>query len=235
MANLFVPGLLFLLIFLSTEHARAAIGCTLSNPAKDLLGLYPAMATYLEEVKELHRFPNGAQLYQQLQDRLRSDLDPIYEGFETPYTLYTVFNKDRSIIGHVHGVNVAGKGGVIQIFLAVNPQTALIEKMVFQRIEGQGAKSLRSKDFRDLFQGISLADFYKHDYYQGQASMEKKDKLAKITCPPAISPAAIVDCQSTIQGVRKNLILLDFFLFNQRHEEYFRIGTAARDANRSKP
>ena len=47
---------------------------------------------------------------------------PIYETYETPYTVYSVF-KGQTKIGIVHGVNVPGKGGVIQVFLSTDPAT----------------------------------------------------------------------------------------------------------------
>src|SRR6476469_668167 len=61
---------------------------------------------------EMPRLKDGQALFKGLRERLGSDLDPIYETFETPYTVYSVF-KGHTKIGVVHGVNVPGKGGVI--------------------------------------------------------------------------------------------------------------------------
>src|SRR5688572_1678312 len=118
---------LFMLIVASAlaapGQALAAIGCTLSNPAQDLKYLFPEMSSYREELKEFPRLEGGRGLFQALEERLGGDLDPIYETYETPYTVYSVF-KGRERIGIVHGVNVPGKGGVIQVFLSTDPKTA---------------------------------------------------------------------------------------------------------------
>ena len=80
------------LVFLTlTQPMFGAIGCTLSNPAEDLKYLFPGMTTYKEDLNEFPRLKDGAALFKALRERLGSDLDPIYETFETPYTVYTVF------------------------------------------------------------------------------------------------------------------------------------------------
>src|SRR5204863_6391208 len=104
-----VTAFILFVLLLTPGQALAAIGCTLSNPSEDLKYLYPEMTTYKEELKEFPRLKNGAELFKGLRSRLGSDLDPIYETFETPYTIYLVF-KGQAKIGVVHGVNVPGKG-----------------------------------------------------------------------------------------------------------------------------
>ena len=123
--------------------AFGAIGCTLSNPARDLKTLFPAMTSYREDVKELGKLPQGRAGYEALRERVGGDLDPVYEAFDTPYTLYSVF-QGAAKIGYVHGVNVPGRGGVIQIFLAVDPATAAIGRMFYQRLESPGGTALRN-------------------------------------------------------------------------------------------
>ena len=78
-----------------------------------------------------------------LKERLGSDLDPIYETYETTYTIYSVF-KGANVIGIVHGVNVRGQGGVIQVFLSMDPRTAQIRSFFYQRLESTASRSLRS-------------------------------------------------------------------------------------------
>lgn len=118
-------------LLIAQQQLLAAIGCTLSNPAADLKYLYPDMTTYKEELNEFPRLKNGAVLFKALRERLGSDLDPIYEGYETPYTVYSVFNGPTKI-GIVHGVNVPGKGGVIQVFLSMDPTTAAIRSFGYR-------------------------------------------------------------------------------------------------------
>jgi hypothetical protein len=197
----------------------AAIGCTLSNPAEDLKYLYPEMTTYKEELQEFSKLKGGVELFRGLRERLGSDLDPIYETYETPYTVYSVF-KGTSKIGIVHGVNVPGKGGVIQVFLSMDPDTAGIRSLFFQRLESPAARQLRSKEFRNQFAGLTLADFYKHDYYAAVDSALKTGRVAAIA-PPALDARGWPDYAAALRGVRKNLVLLDYFVYGRRFEPYF--------------
>ena len=212
--------LLLLFALAIPEQVRAAIGCTLSNPSEDLKYLYPEMTTYKEDLNEFPRMKGGAELFKGLKERLGSDLDPIYETFETPYTVYSVF-KGPAKIGVVHGVNVPGKGGVIQVFLALDPTTAEIKSFFFQRLESPAAAHLRNKDFRAQFTGLTLGDFYKHDYYALADSQASADKVAAIK-PPAIPPNGQADYTASLRGVRKSLILLDFFVYGRRFEPFFK-------------
>src|SRR6266581_1305600 len=205
------------LVFLAlTQQMFGAIGCTLSNPAEDLKYLYPEMTTYKEDLNEFPRLKGGAELFKALRERLGSDLDPIYETFETPYSVYTIFQRQTKI-GIVHGVNVPGKGGVIQVFLSTDPKTAEIRSFFFQRLESPAARQLRSKEFRSQFEGLTLADFYKHDYYASVEPGAKADKVARIR-PPALDAGGRPDYEASLRGIRKNLILLDFFVYSRRFE-----------------
>lgn len=200
-------------------RADAAVGCTLTNPGRNLKYLYPAMTTYREQVRQLDTMKDGKEMFEALEKRLGSDLDPVYETVETPYTLYTVFRGDE-MIGIVHGVNVPGKGGVIQIFLAVDPKTAQIRTLVFQRLESPAARQLKAKGFRAQFEGLTVADFYKHDYYAVAGPPGDKDKVGRIENPVKEADAR-QDFLATVRGVRKDLILLDMFIFQRRHEPFY--------------
>jgi len=220
----------------ASQSARGAIGCTLSNPAQDLKYLFPDMTTYREAVNDLSQRPNGKELFEALRARLGSDLDPVYETFETPYTVYTVF-KGEAVAGIVHGVNVPGRGGVIQVFLSTDPASGEIRQMFFQRLESPAAKALRAKPFRAQFGGLSLADFYKHDYYAAAEPTSDKDRVGAIVSP-ADDDKARADFAATVRGVRKNLILLDVFVYNQRFEPFFKRAQealAALKANAAPP
>ena len=184
-------AVLVALALLAGSPAWAAIGCTLSNPAQDLRYLFPQMTSYKEELEEFTRLANGRALFSALQERLGSDLDPIYETYETPYTVYEVF-KGKERLGVVHGVNVPGKGGVIQVFLWTDPKTAEIKRFFFQRLESAAAKALRSKQFRAQFEGLTLADFYKHDYYAAKQPGAPADKLGRVRLP-AVGPEGKAD------------------------------------------
>jgi hypothetical protein len=180
---------------------------------------------------EFPKLKDGARLFQGLRARLGSDLDPIYETYETPYTVYSVF-RGAARVGIVHGVNVPGKGGVIQVFLAMDPKTAEIRNFFFQRLESPAARQLRSKEFRAQFEGLTLADFYKHDYYAAAQPGAKADKLAAIKTP-ALAAGGRPDYDAALRGVRKNLILLDYFVYGRRFEPYFERARQAAQKGKS--
>jgi hypothetical protein len=223
----------FLLSLAAAPALFAAIGCTLTNPAEDLKYLFPAMTTYREELKEFPRLADGSALYQGLKARLGSDLDPIYEAYETPYTVYTVF-QGTARIGIVHGVNVPGKGGVIQVFASVDPATGAIRSFFYQRLESPAARALRAKEFRAQFNGLTLADFYKHDYYAAAEPGAKGDRVGAIAAPAGLDAAGRPDYQASLRGLRKNLILLDFFVFAKRFEPFYERARQATAATRSR-
>ncbi len=208
-----------LLMLLQSLEAKAAIGCTLSNPAQDLKYLFPEMTTYKEESRQLDKLKDGPRLFKDLRSRLGSDLDPVYETYETPYTVYSVF-KGVHLVGIVHGVNVPGKGGVIQVFVAVDPESGEIRNFFFQRIESPAAKALRRKEFREQFRGLTLADFYKHDYFRVAEPTSEKDKVGRMALPD-VGESGKQDYQASLRGLRKNLILLDMFVYNLKYETYY--------------
>ena len=207
------------LVLAVPQQLFAAVGCTLNNPAEDLKYLYPEMTSYKEDLNEFPRFKDGSELFSALRERLGSDLDPIYETYETPYTVYSIF-KGETKIGIVHGVNVPGRGGVIQVFLSMDPQTGAIRKFFFQRLESPAARQLRSKEFLSQFEGLTLGDFYKHEYYARVTPGAKADKVAAIQ-PPAIDASGRPDYEASFRGIRKNLILVDFFVYGKKFEPYF--------------
>jgi len=218
---------------LAAQQGFGAIGCTLSNPAQDLKYLYPQMTSYKEDLNEFPRLKDGASLFKALRERLGSDLDPIYETYETPYSVYSVF-EGQTKIGIVHGVNVPGKGGVIQVFLSTDPKTAEIKSFFFQRLESPAARALKAKEFRGQFEGLTLGDFYKHDYYAAVSPGAKADKVGAIK-PPALDASGRPDYEASLRGLRKNLILLDFFVYGRRFEPFFeRAKQAAEKAKAGK-
>lgn len=210
---------LLLLFVLLPMRMSAAIGCTLSNPAQDLKFLFSEMTTYKEDLRELDKMKNGKALFKSLRSRLGSDLDPVYETYETPYTIYSVF-RGNELIGIVHGVNVPGRGGVIQVFIATDPGSGAIQNLFFQRIESPAAKALKNRAFRDQFKHLTLADFYKHDYFSVAEPNSDKDKVGRLAVPD-VGESGKPDYQASLRGIRKNLILLDMFVYGLKYEPYY--------------
>lgn len=228
-----VLGLAAAALLLLPRGAFAAIGCTLSNPAQDLKYVFPEMTSYKEELEEFPSMKDGQALFDSLKARLGGDLDPVYENYETPYTVYFVYRGNERI-GILHGVNVAGKGGVIQIFLSTDPKTAAIRRFFYQRLESPAAAALRAKAFRAQFEGLTLADFYKHDYYAAAEPGAAADKVGRLS-PPKLGAEGKPDYDATIRGIRKNLVLLDFFVYGRRFEPFFERAQAAKTAKGGKP
>ena len=223
-----------LIATLAAPAAYAAIGCTLGNPARDLQALFPGMTSYREDVKELAKLPDGRAAYDALRARVGGDLDPVYEAFDVPYTLYSVFHGEMKL-GYVHGVNVSGRGGVIQVFLSMDPETAAIGRMFYQRLESPGGASLRNPAATASFAGLSLADFYKHDYFAAADPGNEADRVGRLAAPAGLPDAARPDWDATLRGVRKNLILLDLFAFDRRHEPFFERAQAAQKEKEPTP
>jgi hypothetical protein len=209
----------FIISCLGPRAANAAVGCALTNPGQDLKYIFPLMTSYKEDLRDLSKTKDGRAFYRALNERLGSDLDQLYEAYGTPYTIYTIF-KGSEIVGVVHGVNVPGEGGLIQVILSVDPQSGIIRRLLFQRLESRSAAALRSKAFLDQFNGLSLADFYRHTYYQVADPHSEKDRIARIKNPLAGVKGGS-DFDAIIRGVRKNLILLDFFLYNRKFEPIY--------------
>jgi hypothetical protein len=122
---------------------------------------------------------------------------------------------------------------VIQVFLSMDPATAEIKSFFFQRLESPAARQLRSKEFRAQFAKVTLADFYKHDYYAAVAPASKADRVAAIQ-PPALNPSGQADYDASLRGIRKNLILLDFFVYGKRFEPFFERSKQAAEKSRSR-
>lgn len=208
-------------LLLLAQSVWGAIGCTLSNPGTDLKILFPSMETFTETARDLSKMKDGEKLYKNLKDRLGSDLDSVFETYDTPYTVYTVYGKNKEVIGIVHGVNVPGKGGVIQVFLATDPKSGEIKRAFFQRIASPAAKQLKNKDFLAQFTNLTLPDFYKHDYYKAAEPKAEKDKVAKVQEPANLEEKGRPDYEATLRGIRKNLILLDVFVYELKSEPFY--------------
>jgi len=73
---------------------------------------------------------------------------------------------------------------------------------------------------------LTLADFYKHDYYRIADPGSAKDRIARIK-NPVTDGKGKSDYDASIRGLRKNLILLDFFVYNRRSEPFYQQSQAA--------
>ena len=199
--------LIFLLLCTFYGNSLAAVGCTLNDPDRDIKRMFPESTGYRTDFITLKE-RGGETLQKEVEEKLGSKLDPIYESLDVAYAYYTVL-KDSKVIGYVHGVNQKGKYGGLQVILATDPGGKIIG-FYYQRISSPEAQKFKQKAFADKFIGLSLSDFYARD---GRAS--------KIADPSKNSPE---DFRATLRGIKKNLILLDEFLLAGKHDKYYQTG-----------
>ncbi|MEK7690898.1 MAG: hypothetical protein AAB425_07745 [Bdellovibrionota bacterium] len=176
------------------------------------------MSSFREIGFDFNRLPDGKEVYATLPARIGQELDPLYEALDTPYTIYSIF-EGANQIAYVHGVNVPGSGGTIQVFVAVN-LSGQLTKVFFQRFESPAAAVLKEKSFRARFEGLDLSDFYKNLYYQTQQVGSGRDKVGAIQ-PSALPSIGESDFRAVLKGLRKNLVILDLAVFNRKFEPFF--------------
>lgn len=196
----------FLLVYQSM--AISAVGCDLNDPDRDVQWLFPEMTNYRTEYFSVSKL-GGDKLYQSIQNRYGDNFKGIYETVDVPYTVYTVL-KGKQIIGYIHGVNQKGKYGGLQVFLALDPQGVIINQY-FQKMTGAYAGKFRDKSFGLQFKGLGLKDFLQYNVVTGK--IPAKSALNQIKNP---APSAFDDFNATLRGAKKNLILMDEFVFKQK-------------------
>jgi hypothetical protein len=89
----------------------------------------------------------------------------------------------------------------LQVFLAFDTK-GMIADFYYQRLTGRDAAALRAPEFAAQFRGLSMTDFASYNPV-------KRDGI-----PGAIKPEKGDDFFSTLRAVKKNLILMEFFIFN---------------------
>ncbi|MBN2333769.1 MAG: hypothetical protein JXO49_11985 [Deltaproteobacteria bacterium] len=181
--------------------ALAAVGCTLNNPDRDIIRIFPAATNYRTEFISIQD-RGGAILAAKIEKKLGDRLDPHYESLDVPYAYYTVLQGGKTI-GYVHGVNQKGTYGGLQLILATDPQ-GVIRNFYYQKISSPEARLFRDRHFTSQFLGLTLADFF-------------QDRAAAIIRDP--STASSADFAATMRGIMKNLILLDEFKLQHIHDQ----------------
>ena len=78
---------------------------------------------------------------------------------------------------------------------------------------------------------LSLADFYKHDYYAAVEPGSEKDRVGKVADPTS----GDTDFRAALRGVRKNLILMDLLVYGRECDPYYEKAREAIAAARPKP
>jgi hypothetical protein len=204
---------LFVLCSLLVIHsigsiAFAAVGCTLTDPDRDILRLFPKSTGYKTEFISIDE--RGGDLLKALvENKLGDKLDTVYETNDVPYAYYKVLS-GKEVIGYVHGVNQKGMYGGLQLILATDTNGIILD-FYYQRISSPESNVFRSSAFTGKFKGMSLKDFY-------DSIHSNTGKLTKVANPSKDSKE---DFDATLRGLAKNLILFDQFLLSNKYDSYF--------------
>ncbi len=199
-----------ILLFLCTLFsgpAFGAVGCDLNDPDRDVARLFPSSTGYKTQYLSV-KTAGGEKLLSRIENRLGDKFKGLYETIDVPYTLYEIY-KGKEKIGYIHGVNQKGDYGGIQVFLSIGTD-AKIKAFYIQKLTSRAARELRSKEFGAQFTGLSLKDFTDYDPVTGKAP--DTSPISRLKSP---SMAAENDFRNVLRSVKKNLILMDEFLFSK--------------------
>ena len=209
MQKIWLLMLLAFVFLFASDQAHAAVGCDLNDPDKDVARLYPESTGYKTSYLSLDKL-GGEPLLREIERRLGDAFQGLYETVDVPYTLYEIF-KDKEKIGYIHGVNQKGKYGGIQVFLVLDME-GTIKYFYFQKLTSKDAKALREPDFGRQFIGLNLKDFYPYDVKAGKSV--PPGKVDQIKNPV---PEAEEDFRAALRATKKNLILMDQFVYGNKH------------------
>ncbi len=209
MQKIWLLMLLLSASFFAADQAHAAVGCDLNDPDKDVARLYPESTGYKTSYLSLDKL-GGEPLLKEIEKRLGDAFQGLYETVDVPYTLYEIF-KGKEKIGYIHGVNQKGKYGGIQVFLVLN-MDGTIKSFYFQKLTSKAAKALREPDFGRQFIGLNLKDFYPYDVKAGKSVPPSKVDQIKNPVPEAEE-----DFRAALRATKKNLILMDQFVYSNKH------------------
>ena len=205
--------LLTLILISNADIAFCAVGCDLNEPDRDVARLFPGSTGFKTIYVSIDQ-KGGNKLLGQIEERLGDKFQGLFETVDVPYTVYEVLKKSEKI-GYIHGVNQKGQYGGIQVFLVLD-LNGVITNFYFQRLTSKFGKQLRYPEFAKQFIGLSLKDFYVYDIQSNKSTGESR--VDKIKNP---EPQAEQDFRAALRAVKKNLILMDEFVFGNRYLELF--------------
>jgi len=192
----------------------AAVGCDLNDPDRDVKRLFPDSTGYKTIYVSIAK-KGGADLLGQIEARLGDRFQGLFETADVPYTMYEVY-RGETLIGYIHGVNQKGSFGGLQAVLALDPE-GTIRAFYFQKLTAKDARAFRDPAFGRQFEGLSLKDFYAYDVRAGRVA--PSGRVGRIRNP---APGSEADFRAVLRAVKKNLILVDEFLLENRHLAFFK-------------
>lgn len=196
---------LSLALLLASSAVYAAVGCDLNDPDRDVARLFPGSTGYKTRYVSI-KGSGGQPLLERVERRLGDKFKGLYETIDVPYTLYDIYS-GKEIIGYIHGVNQKGEYGGIQVFLALDT-AGVIRSFYIQKLTSRAAKDLRAKKFGTQFERLALKDF--ESYSPGKPVSPP----LKIEAPAKAGK----DFAAVLRAVKKNLILLDEFVFSKKEK-----------------
>jgi len=192
-----------LLIIAGARTAGGAVGCDLNDPDRDVRRLFPGSTGYRTIYTSIAQ-RGGEPLRKKVETRLGDTFRGLYETIDVPYTIYEIL-AGKKRIGYIHGVNEKGQFGGIQVFLALDLE-GRITAFYIQKITSRAGAELRTAAFGKQFLGLTLKDFDAYDVASGKAS----GRTEAIRNP---APAAAVDFRAVLRAAKKNLVLMDQFVY----------------------
>lgn len=198
---------IFTITILCAASVYGAVGCDLNDPDRDVQRLFPQSTGYKTTYFSLSQKGGTARL-KVVEEKLGDSFKGLYETVDVPYTLYEIY-KGTSIIGYIHGVNQKGHYGGIQVFLSLDTK-GMITSFYVQKLTSRDATAFRSPEFGKQFVGLSMKDF--DGYSVSTHHTREKSRVGNIKNP---APRADDDFYAILRAVKKNLILLDEFVYGR--------------------
>lgn len=193
-----------LLLLAAAPPVLAAVGCDLNDPDRDVARLFPESTGYRTSYVSIDK-RGGEPLLRKVERRLGDRFRGVYETIDVPYTIYDIY-KGKQRIGYIHGVNQKGQFGGIQVFVVLDLD-GKVRSVYIQKMTSRHAQKLRDPQFGRQFAGFSLPDFDAYDPVSGKGS----GKVSRLENP---APEAEADYRAVLRALKKNLILMDEFVFS---------------------
>ena len=196
MKNIFKALMIFMVSVLFAQAAYAAVGCSLTDPDRDVKRIFPASTGYKTTfitIKER----GGEVLKKQIEEKFQDKFEPVYESIEVPYAFYTVL-KGKDAVGYIHGVNQKGKFGGMQLIVAIDLSGKVVS-FYYQKMSSPEAAKFMDSKFTTRFNGLTLDDLMNGKF--------------SISDPSVKSPE---DFRATLRGLKKNMLLINTLLLAQK-------------------
>lgn len=196
--------LMFLFIFSGYSSAFAAVGCDLNDPDRDVKRLFPESTGYKTSYASI-RQKGSEKILEAVELRLGDPHHREYWGLFDSYTIYDILSGKKKI-GYIHGVNQKGQFGGLQVFLVLDLEGKVMGFYI-QKMTSQYAAKFRDVKFGKQLIGMTIKDFDQYDVITGKSS----GKVSAIKNP---APEAQVDFTAILRATKKNLILMDVFVYS---------------------